>query len=256
MYAKSGWFEPSGSTYPAIVVQADGTLGDIAAANNGTIQLGGTTLTDEDDTSGSFVSRATISSTLFTSKIPLRVEGALTVTTGGASISGGLTGSSGISFTGASTIAGVGLSSGDVTADILIAEGVIPVNAPTSITTVSDATSSSARWHQPASGAKYELKRSSSSERYKNTIEYPDPDFLDVARKIQPRFFRRNDETSGRRHLGFIAEEVYSAGLGEAVTYWDPGDGPLIDGVEVTALLASAILRIKDLETRLAELEG
>ena len=88
MYAKSGWFEPSGSTYPAIVVQAAGTFGDIAAANDGTIQLGGTSLTDEDDTAGTFTSRVTISSSLFTSKIPLTVEGALTVTSGGANITG------------------------------------------------------------------------------------------------------------------------------------------------------------------------
>ena len=88
MYAKSGWFEPSGSTYPAIVVQAAGTLGDIAAANNGTIQLGGTSLIDENDTTGSFTSRATISSTLFTSLIPLSVQGALTVTTGGLNVTG------------------------------------------------------------------------------------------------------------------------------------------------------------------------
>jgi len=134
--------------------------------------------------------------------------------------------------------------------------GNIPVNAPTTLTTIADASSSGARWHQPAAGARYELKRSTSSARYKNTIQHPDAELLAVARNIQPRFFKRNDETSGRRHLGFIAEEVHAAGLLEGVTYFDPGDGPVIDGIESTAILAAALMRIKDLEDRLAAIEG
>lgn len=178
-----------------------------------------------------------------------------------ATFNGGISGSNGITFTGASTIAGVELSGGDVTANFMFPTQVqptsnIPMSANTTLLTVSEALSSMARWHQPAPGARFELKRVSSSERYKHTIESPKIEFLEIARRIEPRFFRRNDETSGRRHLGFIAEEVYEAGLLEAVTYWDPGEGPLIDGVEITAVLASALLLIKDLEARVAELEG
>jgi hypothetical protein len=144
----------------------------------------------------------------------------------------------------------------DLYMDQLLPNFGIPMSAISGMTTVSDAISSSARWHQPASGARWELKRSSSSQRYKNTIQYPEDEFLSIARNIRPRFFKRNDETAGRRHLGFIAEEVHAAGLLEAVTYWDDGAGIMIDGIEPTAILATALLRIKDLEDRLAELEG
>jgi hypothetical protein len=144
----------------------------------------------------------------------------------------------------------------DLYMDQLLPGNAIPMSAISGMTTVSDAISSGARWHQPASGARWELKRSSSSQRYKNTIQDPDSDLLNIAKNIRPRFFKRNDETAGRRHLGFIAEEVHAAGLLEAVTYWDDGTGVMIDGIEPTAILATALLRIKDLEDRLAELES
>lgn len=103
------------------------------------------------------------------------------------------------------------------------------------------------------SGTNYQLRRNSSSARYKTNIVDADEVVLEAARKIKPRHYESTiEDENGATRLGFIAEEIHDAGLTHAVGYDNDGKPETVDA---TALIAALWHRVNDLEARLKELE-
>ena len=103
------------------------------------------------------------------------------------------------------------------------------------------------------SGTNYQLRRNSSSARYKTNIVDADEVVLEAARKVKPRHYQSTiEDEAGATRLGFIAEEIHEAGLTHAVGYDAEGKPETIDPV---ALIAALWHRVNDLESRLRELE-
>ncbi len=113
-------------------------------------------------------------------------------------------------------------------------------------------TSSAAIWVL-VSGTNYQLRRNTSSARYKTNIVDADEVVLDAARKVKPRHYESTiEDEAGATRLGFIAEEIHEAGLTHAVGYDSEGKPETIDSV---ALIAALWHRVNDLESRLKVLE-
>jgi hypothetical protein len=105
------------------------------------------------------------------------------------------------------------------------------------------------------SGTEYQIRRYTSSARYKTNIVPADEVVLEAARRISPKHFEStidNPEELGQTRLGFIAEEIHEAGLTHAVGYNGEGQPDSIDSV---ALIAALWHRVNDLEERLKTLE-
>ena len=114
-------------------------------------------------------------------------------------------------------------------------------------------TTSQAIWFN-TSGTTWELRRNSSSNRYKTDITDADATVLEAAKKIKPRHYRSTIESEdSATRLGFIAEEIDAAGLTHAVGYDSDGRPETIDP---TALIAALYHRVNELEERLAALES
>ena len=114
-------------------------------------------------------------------------------------------------------------------------------------------TSSAAIWVN-TSGTTWELRRNSSSARYKTNIVDADEVVLEAARKVKPRHYESTiEDEAGATRLGFIAEEIHEAGLTHAVGYDSEGKPETIDPV---ALIAALWHRVSDLEDRLKALEA
>jgi hypothetical protein len=123
---------------------------------------------------------------------------------------------------------------------------------PSPLTTT--ATTNAAIWVIPAAGEPYDLRRNSSSARYKTNIVDADEAVLEAAKKVRPRHFQSTiADEAGATRLGFIAEEILAAGLSHAVGYDEEGRVETLDPV---ALIAALFARVNDLESRLAALEG
>ena len=104
------------------------------------------------------------------------------------------------------------------------------------------------------SGTNYQLRRNSSSARYKTNIVDADEVVLEAARKVKPRHYESTiEDENGATRLGFIAEEIHDAGLTHAVGYDSEGKPETIDP---TALIAALWHRVSDLEDRLKALEA
>jgi hypothetical protein len=104
------------------------------------------------------------------------------------------------------------------------------------------------------SGTTYEMRRNSSSRRYKTNIVPTDAAVLEAAKKIRAVHYESTiPSESGVSRLGFIAEEIEDAGLTHAVSYNGEGQVETIDPV---ALIAALLVRIEDLETRIQEIES
>jgi hypothetical protein len=113
-------------------------------------------------------------------------------------------------------------------------------------------TASAAIW-VTVSGTNRQLRRNSSSARYKTNIVDADEVVLEAARKVKPRHYESTIEAeAGATRLGFIAEEIHEAGLTHAVGYDADGKPETLDPV---ALIAALWHRVNDLESRLRELE-
>jgi hypothetical protein len=105
------------------------------------------------------------------------------------------------------------------------------------------------------SGTEYQIRRYTSSSRYKTNIVPADEVVLEAAKKISPKHFEStvdNPQELGQTRLGFIAEEIHDAGLTHAVAYNAEGQPESIDSV---ALIAALWHRVNDLEERLKTLE-
>ena len=103
--------------------------------------------------------------------------------------------------------------------------------------------------------AVYQIRRYTSSSRYKTNIVPADAVVLEAAKKISPKHFEStidNPQELGQTRLGFIAEEIHEAGLTHAVAYNADGQPESIDSV---ALIAALWHRVNDLESRLKALE-
>ena len=144
--------------------------------------------------------------------------------------------------------------SGSVLTGTLTSTGVVTGdNFTGNAITGTTATTNAAIWVL-TSGTTYNLRRNTSSARYKTNIEDADAIVLEAARRIKPRHFESTiADEAGATRLGFIAEEVHDAGLTHAVGYDAEGRPETIDSV---ALIAALWHRVNDLEARLAALEG
>ncbi len=139
-------------------------------------------------------------------------------------------------------LAGAGTFTGVVSADNFTGDTI----------TGTTATTNAAIWVLTA-GTTYNLRRNTSSARYKTNIVDADNAVLEAAKKIQPRHYESTiEDEAGATRLGFIAEEVAAAGLTHAVGYDAEGR---IDTIDPTALIAALYARVNDLERRLSELE-
>jgi hypothetical protein len=139
-------------------------------------------------------------------------------------------------------LAGAGTFQGAVSADNYTADTI----------TGTTATTNAAIWVLTA-GTTYNLRRNTSSMRYKTNIVDVDNAVLEAAKKIRPRHYESTiADENGATRLGFIAEEVEAAGLTHAVGYDVEGR---VDTIDATALIAALYARVNDLESRLSELE-
>ena len=150
------------------------------------------------------------------------------------------------SITASSTVTSAGfISSGTITNT----NGSYYADTPTTTTQ----TSSAAIWVL-STGTNYQLRRNSSSRRYKTNIENADANVLAAARNVHARHYESTiEDEAGATRLGFIAEEVHDAGLTHAVGY-DAEGRP--ESLDTTALIAALWKRVEDLEARLAAIEG
>jgi hypothetical protein len=140
-------------------------------------------------------------------------------------------------------LAGAITSTGNVSANQYSADSI----------TGTTATTNAAIWVLTA-GTTYNLRRNTSSARYKTNIVDADEAVLEAARKIKPRHYESTiADEAGATRLGFIAEEVEAAGLTHAVGYDAEGR---VDTIDPTALIAALFARVNDLEERLKALEG
>ena len=144
--------------------------------------------------------------------------------------------------------------SGPILSGAITSTGNVSANqySADSITTTT-ATTNAAIWVLTA-GTTYNLRRNSSSARYKTNIADADEAVLAAARKIKPRHYESTiADEAGETRLGFIAEEVLEAGLSHAVGYNAEGQ---VETIDSTALIAALYARVNDLEERLAALES
>lgn len=109
-----------------------------------------------------------------------------------------------------------------------------------------------------------QLRRDSSSRRYKNSIE-PLPTPIESILALEPKRFKYNNPADAGTgyYPGFIAEEAHDLGLTDFVSYRTVEGASIPDGFrysEYTAALAKVVreqqARLNDLETRLANLES
>ena len=186
--------------------------------------------------------RASTSTTRLVFDQALNVDGLLTVSTGGIDVTGN-SGFSGIVT--ASRFAGSELSatSGVISADRL--------SIPTTTSTVVNI-----RWsanNLPRTDLS-QLQINTSSQRYKEEITEADSAVIEAAKKIKAFHFKSKLEAdNGETFLGFIAEQVGESGLSHGVVFNDSGQA---ENIALTSLLAAAYAWIRDLEARVAELEG
>jgi hypothetical protein len=128
---------------------------------------------------------------------------------------------------------------------------VIAQNFTGDAITTTTQTSSAAIWVLTA-GTTYNLRRNSSSQRYKTNITDVDQVVIDAAKRIKPRHYESTiEDEAGATRLGFIAEEVEAAGLTHAVGYDQDGRPESLDSI---ALIAALFARIEDLEKRVEAL--
>ena len=104
-----------------------------------------------------------------------------------------------------------------------------------------------------------------SDQNYKNSIEDLPSAYLDLFDALTPCRYKMNNGTSGRYHVGFIAQEVEAA-IGAAgldtqqfagfVRAKDEESGTEICYLRYNEFVGILTAKIKQLESRLAELEG
>ena len=135
------------------------------------------------------------------------------------------------------------------------------------------------------SASGYRIRKVSSTRRLKNNIREYNGDGVSMIKRITPKLWE--DHADGDTKLGFIAEELHEMGFTNAVTYdgYDGGievgvgvtygggygngtppvtktgeeleDGvQVVDGIDLTALVAELVIAVKELSTRVETLES
>jgi hypothetical protein len=187
--------------------------------------------------------RASTAATRLVFDQPLNVDGLLTVSTGGINITGAAVFSSTIS--GATRVSSSELSA---------TSGIISADGPSIPTTTS--TVVNIRWsalNSPRTDLR-QLQINTSSQRYKEEIVEADSAVIEAAKNIKAFHFKSKLEAdNGETFLGFIAEQVMESGLSHGVVLNEAGQA---ENIALTSLLAGAYAWIRDLEGRVAELEG
>jgi Chaperone of endosialidase len=104
--------------------------------------------------------------------------------------------------------------------------------------------------------ASQQIRRSTSSIRYKTEIRDADLDLATLLKLRGVRFKDKNEHAAlgdeAPDHIGFIAEEVAELGLTEFVHF--DGEGRP-DGVQYDRIIVGLLALVKDVMTRLTELE-
>jgi hypothetical protein len=238
-----------------MVVNNGGTTGMFLQSDGGTLQVGGNTTIVGTLTATNLVSDndVTLSGTVINQRASATADVWLSSQTGD-SVNRFLIEANGNLFWGSgSATRDTNLYRGAAnlleTDDNLQVGSQLRVVAPTGTTQ----TSSQAIYFFVSANGSYELRRNTSSARYKTNIVDADEVVLEAARKVKPRHYESTIEAeAGATRLGFIAEEIHEAGLTHAVGYDADGKPETIDP---TALIAALWHRVNDLESRLRELE-
>jgi hypothetical protein len=238
-----------------MVVDNGGTTGMFLQSDGGTLQVGGDTTIVGTLTATNLVSNndVTLTGTVINQRASATADVWLSSQTGD-SVNRFLIEANGNLFWGSGSAArdtnlyrnGANLLQTD---DNFQVASQLRVVAPTGTTQ----TSSQAIYFFVSGNSSYELRRNTSSARYKTNIVDADEVVLEAARKVKPRHYESTIEAeAGATRLGFIAEEIHEAGLTHAVGYDEEGKPETIDP---TALIAALWHRVDDLESRLRELE-
>jgi hypothetical protein len=239
-----------------MVVNNGGTTGMFLQSDGGTLQVGGNTTIVGTLTATNLVSDndVTLSGTVINQRASATADVWLSSQTGD-SVNRFLIEANGNLFWGSgSATRDTNLYRGAAnlleTDDNLQVGSQLRVVAPTGTTQ----TSSQAIYFFVSANGSYELRRNTSSARYKTNIVDADEVVLEAARKVKPRHYESTIEAeAGATRLGFIAEEIHEAGLTHAVGYDNEGKPETIDPV---ALIAALWHRVSDLEDRLKALEA
>ena len=186
--------------------------------------------------------RASTATSRIVSDVPFNVDGLLTVSTGG------------INVTGTSSFSGVVTASRFGGSELSATSGIISADGPSIPTTTS--TVVNIRWsalNSPRTDLR-QLQINTSSQRYKEEITEADSAVIEAAKKIKAFHFKSKLEAdAGETFLGFIAEQIAESGLSHGVVLNESGQA---ENIALTSLLAAAYAWIRDLEARVAELEG
>jgi hypothetical protein len=186
--------------------------------------------------------RASTATSRIVSEVPLNVDGLLTVSTGG------------IDVTGTSSFSGVVTASRFSGGELSATSGIISADRLSIPTTTSSVVN--IRWsgnNLPRTDLS-QLQINTSSQRYKEEITEADSAVVEAAKKIKAFHFKSKLEAdNGETFLGFIAEQVGESGLSHGVVLNESGQ---VENIALTSILAAAYAWIRDLEARVAELEG
>lgn len=224
----TGAFAVSGNQTVSGTLDVSGALSDTVSANNKTV-ITGSNIQSTGSTTGDNVLQTFVTSDA-NNRFKLEQNGKISWGPGSGAVDVSLTRS----------VAGEIQVGGDLVADRIYA--LIPR---------STASAANARYQGTTTG---EIRYSTSSRRWKTDIEDTDAAVLEAAKKLRPRHFvSLHDGDNDKRLLGLIAEEVDEAGLGCAVELGEDGLPLAIDWNAITAAL---LVRINDLEARLAALES
>ena len=148
-----------------------------------------------------------------------------------------------------------------------------------------DTTTSAANINIVGQASGYRIRKSTSTRRFKDNIREYNGGGVSSIKRITPKLWE--DHVDGFTKLGFIAEELHEMGLTNAVTYdgYDGGievgigvtygggygngtppvtktgeeleDGvEVVDGLDLTALVAELVIAVKELSTRVETLES
>ena len=96
----------------------------------------------------------------------------------------------------------------------------------------------------------------SSSLRFKNSVEEYDKGLAEVM-QMQPKYFVYNQEPSGKKRAGFIAEDFHDLGLTEYVEYWKGEEGEdLPSEIGYSNMVAILVKAIQELKTEVDDLKS
>ena len=266
----SGSFAVSGSQTVSSTLDVTGALSAIVSANNKTVITGSSTISTGSAVGDNVLTTFVTSDT--NNRFKLEQNGKISWGSGSGAVDVSLTRSTDNELTVDGDFVVTYLVTTDPNSAIVASGGgnisltgpdtSVPISGNGELKAIPNTTTlttNSARWVLIA-GNTYGLRRDSSTRRVKTNIVEADNAVLTAAKNLRAVHYEAlekdaegNVVPSGKHTLGFIAEEIADAGLDCAVTY--DGEG-LPDGYDERVLIAALLVRINDLEERLAALES